>query len=307
MKIYTIKNKVKFSSELIILFGLLDKIPKEPDHCYNLENKSRYHGLIEFCKKKITYVDSPLECDIMVLPYKFTNENDKVFKIMSNLSEKLDKPLWCFYNDDDDRQFNLPQNIILYRTSFYQSTKLKNEKPMIAFGPDYYKKNILEEPKLSIGYCGHIEHGRKKYLDLLSESLDTDFILRKGFWAPGIPKEIARIDYFNNLEKNLFTFCYRGAGNFSYRFYETLMMGRIPILIDTDCVLPFFHLHLLKKENIGIIIKEEEIVSKKINLIEEIKDYYRKYKEKFREIQLNNRKIWETYYSPIGFLTHINL
>lgn len=29
------------------------------------------------------------------------------------------------------------------------------------------------------------------------------------------------------------------------------------------------------------MIKEEEIVSKKINLIEEIKDYYRKYKERY--------------------------
>ena len=31
--------------------------------------------------------------------------------------------------------------------------------------------------------------------------------------------------------------CQRG-GNFSYRFYETLSCGRIPVFVDTDCVLP---------------------------------------------------------------------
>ncbi len=29
------------------------------------------------------------------------------------------------------------------------------------------------------------------------------------------------------------------GGNFSVRFYETLCLGRIPIFIDTDCLLPF--------------------------------------------------------------------
>ena len=33
--------------------------------------------------------------------------------------------------------------------------------------------------------------------------------------------------------------CARGRGNFSYRLYETLCSGRIPVFIDTDCVLPF--------------------------------------------------------------------
>ena len=38
---------------------------------------------------------------------------------------------------------------------------------------------------------------------------------------------------------NLYGLCVRGFGNFSFRLGETLMMGRIPILIDTECILPF--------------------------------------------------------------------
>ena len=43
-------------------------------------------------------------------------------------------------------------------------------------------------------------------------TLSTNFILRNGFWAPGINKLQARKDYIKNIEDNLFTFCYRGAG-----------------------------------------------------------------------------------------------
>ena len=45
-------------------------------------------------------------------------------------------------------------------------------------------------------------------------------------------------DYAENILRNPYTVCVRGGGNFSVRFYEVLSAGRIPIFIDTDCVLP---------------------------------------------------------------------
>ena len=136
-----------------------------------------------------------------MLPYKFNGVKDEIYITMNNISQKINKPLWCFYNDDNDTQFNISSNVVLYRTSFYNSTKLKNEFPLIAFSPDYFTNNILSNPKLSIGYCGHIMHGRKEYLSLLLKSeINTNFILRRGFWAPGITKELARKQYFDNME-----------------------------------------------------------------------------------------------------------
>lgn len=35
-----------------------------------------------------------------------------------------------------------------------------------------------------------------------------------------------------------YVLCARG-GDFSYRLYETLSYGRIPVFVDTDCVLPY--------------------------------------------------------------------
>ena len=35
------------------------------------------------------------------------------------------------------------------------------------------------------------------------------------------------------------TFCPRGTGNFSIRFYEAICLGRIPVILNTDIILPF--------------------------------------------------------------------
>ena len=303
MKIYTIKDKVIFSSEQIILFGLLDKLNPEQNHCYNFNGESRYKGIIEFCKNNFEYVDNTKECDIIVLPHKFKNVNDKIYIVLANLCNVLGKELWCFYNDDNDSQFNLPPHVKLFRTSFYNSTKLNNEFPLIAFSPDYYRNNIIKDNKFSIGYCGHIMHGRKKYLEILHKSnIKTDYIIRRGFWAPGIDKNVARKEYFENMENNIYTFCYRGAGNFSYRFYETLMMGRIPVFIDTDCVIP--NIDILLDSDACVYIKEKDITNDSY-IIDKINDYNEKNKDKLDIIQKNNRLLWEKYYSPIGFLTNL--
>ena len=320
IKIYTLYDHVNFTSEQIILFGLVDTLPIEPHHFYNHKNESRYKGMIDFCKKNINYVNTPEECDIIVLPYKFKNTTDHNYINLNTLSKELNKPLWCFYNDDNDKQFNISSNVILFRTSFYKITKLQNEYSMIAFSPDYFNDKFTNEITneinndinidLSIGYCGHLNNGRDKYLKILYNSdIKTNFIIRNGFWAPGIDKSIARKEYFNNIENNIFTFCYRGAGNFSYRFYETLMMGKIPILINTDCVFPFED--KININDIALVINEKDIDNidnidnHDTRIIEIIKSYYYKNKDNLLHIQKNNRFIWETYYSPIGFINNI--
>ncbi len=45
-------------------------------------------------------------------------------------------------------------------------------------------------------------------------------------------------NYQNHMMQNTYILCPRGYENFSIRFYETLAYGRIPVLIDTDMMLP---------------------------------------------------------------------
>lgn len=75
-----------------------------------------------------------------------------------------------------------------------------------------------------------------------SSKIKTNFIYRNHYRA-GAKNEKERrdttIEYYNNLKDSDYILCLRGAGNFSVRLYETLMMGKIPIFINTDCILPF--------------------------------------------------------------------
>ena len=70
--------------------------------------------------------------------------------------------------------------------------------------------------------------------------VDTNFNIRDSFAVGTVGGNLnARIEYINNIINSDYTFCYRGAANYSLRFYESLCLGRIPLFINTDCMLPF--------------------------------------------------------------------
>jgi len=49
----------------------------------------------------------------------------------------------------------------------------------------------------------------------------------------------ARGEFIDTLIGSDYQLCVRGSANYSHRLWETLCAGRIPIFLDTDCVLPF--------------------------------------------------------------------
>lgn len=85
---------------------------------------------------------------------------------------------------------------------------------------------------------------RAQALRLLASSpqVQTRFVVRKRYRGGSIDAAArARTsrEFYQNLAATDYTLCVRGGGNFSQRFYETLALGRIPVLVDTDCLLPF--------------------------------------------------------------------
>jgi len=89
---------------------------------------------------------------------------------------------------------------------------------------------------------------RARILGLLEASprVADNFIIRQHYWA-GVhrasnveaARRQAQLEFVNNIYNSDYTVCVRGTGNYSKRFYETLCLGRIPIFVDTDCVLPY--------------------------------------------------------------------
>ena len=150
----------------------------------------------------------------------------------------------------------------------------------------------------------HLVH-RKTTLNKINNEpgIMSNFIVRKSF-AEGIRNNDrnARVTFIDNIINNDYTFCMRGGGNYSLRFYETLCLGRIPIFINTDCILPF-HDEINWKENC-IWINEPDIknIGKKI-----LKFHASLTESQFINMQYNNRKLWETYFSKPGFCHQLHL
>ncbi len=75
-----------------------------------------------------------------------------------------------------------------------------------------------------------------------SDKVTDNFIVRSSYSGHRDSIELdpakARQEYIKNIIDADFVLCPKGDGNYSNRLYEVLSLGRIPILIDTECVLP---------------------------------------------------------------------
>lgn len=144
----------------------------------------------------------------------------------------------------------------------------------------------------------------KRYRFLITlkrnNQIKTNFIFRKKYRG-GVKTEKEKVkttfDFFENIYDNPYVFCLRGSGNFSVRFYETLAMGRIPIIIDTDIRMPLDK--IINWENHCVLATENDFVDKLINFHSSINA------NDFEQMQINNRNLWldylnrETYFSLI--------
>ena len=140
---------------------------------------------------------------------------------------------------------------------------------------------------------------RKKILDQLQDipGIKANFNIRNSFAKGTIGgEETVRREFIQNIINNDYTFCYRGAANYSLRFYETLCLGRIPLFINTNCVLPFAKKINWKDAILWVDQSEVGYLSEKII------DFHQSMTDKqFIEKQHWCREIWVKYLSKEGF------
>lgn len=147
---------------------------------------------------------------------------------------------------------------------------------------------------------------RYKLLSRLEDStlVSTDFIYRKKYRAGAqTPEDKSRVEkeFYQNIRNNLFTICLRGMGNYSVRFFQTLAMGRIPVLIDTDSRVPFEK--FIEEKDFYISIPYAQRNQLDIVLSQFIQN---KTSEELENWQTRCRKIWESYYQKDCLMTFLN-
>ena len=137
------------------------------------------------------------------------------------------------------------------------------------------------------------------------KAVENKFILRDKYRA-GITKNKdtheTTHEFYNNLRDSDYGICIRGTGNFSVRFYETLAMGRVPVLINTDCSLPLNDEIDWRKHVVWVDYNEREQVAQKVNWFHDSLS-----EAEFLDLQQSNRKLWMEKLSLKGYFKHFFL
>ncbi|MNE28187.1 Exostosin family protein [compost metagenome] len=169
---------------------------------------------------------------------------------------------------------------------------IKIAKEFLIFANGVLKRFVRKDPT-DYQFFYPSSFFRFQYLNFLkkNEKITCDFILRNQYRAGAKTEEDkynTSYEFFKNIHNNPYTFCLRGGGNFSVRFYETLAMGRIPVLIDTDCQLPFFE--TINWSEHCLIVSEYEAEK----LPQKLLDFHSNLSsEDFLALQEKNRMLWE--------------
>jgi hypothetical protein len=143
---------------------------------------------------------------------------------------------------------------------------------------------------------------RARLLKTLEEhlSVDHNFIKRKHYRAGIDLREKETHDttkqFYDNILESHYVLCARGAGNFSVRFYETLMMGRIPLYVHTDGFLPLSDIIDWKSHVVWIDYKDRHKIS------EILLDFHGQLdQDSLKDLFAKNRKLWEEKLTLSGF------
>tara|TARA_B100000949_G_C14264619_1_gene444404 strand:- start:90 stop:1160 length:1071 start_codon:yes stop_codon:yes gene_type:complete len=157
---------------------------------------------------------------------------------------------------------------------------LSNDEPQEVMSSSYLRSTALQ----------YLENHPK---------IETNFICRQQYRAGAHTAE-ARAkttqEFYDNIQESMYVVCARGAGNFSVRFYETLMMGRIPVYIHTKDLLPLVENIDWKSHVVWVEANEfANIGEKLLNFHEKLTP------NKLRDLQQANRELWQKQLTIGGF------
>ncbi len=185
-------------------------------------------------------------CDYVLYPRVLFAENENDFEgLLKKISEQYkasSKWVLIFIIADYEKQYAFYSNLVLFRTSLRNSLRKANEYPLPYVWENYERPfEPIKTDLPQIGFCGLASKPRKKILRIFEQAdkIKTNFIIRDKFWGGKAHDKSLKSDFDSNMKWNPFVVCQRGKGNFSMRFYQTLSAGRIPVLTNTDLVLPF--------------------------------------------------------------------
>jgi hypothetical protein len=262
------------------------------------------------------------DSDLAVFPAKWEDVNGDAAGVA--LAQELvaaaaayGKPAAVFFWSDSAEPVPV-EGALVFRTSLSASGRRPGEHAMPAWSEDFVERYLGGElvvrargPRPVVGFCGYVPRPslvgrlrgvgsghsvRRRALSALgaSPAVETCFVLRDRFNTG------SREEYVATVVGSDYTLCTRGAGNFSYRLYETMSCGRIPVFVDTDCVLPYED--AIDWRSLCVWVDERDVS----RIDESVAAFHERLSPaEFEERQRQCRAVWERWLSPSGFFANL--
>jgi len=285
--------------------------------------------LADAADSELMIVEDASNADLLLHPHDAL-EHSTLAKAASRAASKLRRPTVFLSASDCVTPSTLPWGI-LWRTSAYRSKLRAHERIATGDVPDLTMEKSADHLDIlpwnstpTVGFIGHVTSGlkslaylrkgwqnyhgftlRERVLRAFEGSTYTDpkFIRRGTNLGPPMAnidmdaeRQIKRTEYVDSVFRCDYALCVRGAGNWSFRFFEALSAGRIPVLIDTDSVLPL-------SDTVNWEGHVCRIPAVKLPEAPQIlADFHRSLGPKqFVSMQLVNRELWRASLSPSTF------
>lgn len=274
-------------------------------------------------------------CEVGVFPQNWEGAGERAIELAERfvaMCRDAGKTAVVFQGTDSTEPLQV--DAVAFRTSLLRSQRRSDEFAQPAWSEDFLSRyldgKLRPRPKRErpvVGFCGSTQggppertlgqrllgrqagtrglvgdHPRTQALRAVDRDrrLNKNFILHGEFWGGAIRDRSlllrVRREYVRNLLNSDYVLCARGGGNFSYRLYETLSLGRIPIFVDTDCVLPLDFDIDWREYCVWVDADDIDHIG------DRVLEFHERFDDtEFEERQRAARRLWEKYISPEGF------
>jgi hypothetical protein len=298
----------------------------------------RFRNWCQKGRTLIIEVEGRCQAGIAVIPHDLTyylKDPELLEKLQASIKINRDEGLvtWAFYWNDDNQSIDLPGTRV-FRTGGYLSQSKPYEEGMPSFCEDLMeflgenkRRPLQYNTHPSVAFCGNADSKKSFYTLVLktlkpdegdigrslrltaiknlsrSKNVKTEFHTFETFFVGQnslTPEERLnrRKLFIENMLSSEYALVVRGTGNYSYRHYEAMSLGRVPLFIDTDCLLPLPDFIDWPK-TMAILDK---------NNIRNISGFLHGFHNSNDDLDrwgANSRKVWSKYLTAEGFFQTI--
>lgn len=200
----------------------------------------------------------------------YINSKDAVQQELQSILDSLDQSVEYFTvsTHDDAPRERLPKNTVSFSAG---GNKGNIPIPLVVSKIPFVKP---QQKKYLASFVGSLTHPLRQLL-LQKHSNNSSFYFNGKQWSPDVSKKNVD-EFFDITSQSYFSFAPRGYGKTSYRLYEIMQLGAVPVYLSDHFWLPWKD--EIDWKSICIFINEKNIADIDIILKKELysKEYYKK-------------------------------